>query len=538
MISLFSISTISSNLNKGTKYNECEAIHISLTFSNFFKETLNHNLKSENYKFFKEALERATNDDKDIRSQLSNPRKLIKAHEHYELLKGIVEEESGKVEEKKNEYDIYLKKIDYQKQLVLISLLYGFHPDLYTHFECEGIEKIFGNESDKYSIERILYNEYCYSETPIYKDGKKDFIKLIVSEPNKIIDIANPYDSEFSEYTDYFDKGINLIDKGISFEQCIKVLFHNTGKKGGEKYIPKAFDLYKSTLSFDDALYVFQLYRSYFIRDYPLISLFYAHFCNENIKIESPSKCQQIFSRTYQEILVNLLISFTSYLDFWDDRQGLYNGWAMLTQEANHCKTVKEGAMNVINEFGRVFEISFKSNDVIDKMKEIIEYIDQKGKKYDKDFQVYTEIKHIRNISLLAISEVESLMKIENYIFYKNTAFSDDRPSSIIEKAKRFREAFESDEGYSSMNDDFNNFIASLCNSDSEISDELLQVLDDTIKKTSKYDKNRAFNYRKFYMKLKKFKEERQNKAKELDISHKSEESSELDVQTAESDSK
>ena len=75
-------------------------------------------------------------------------------------------------------------------------------------------------------------------------------------------------------------------------------------------------------------------------------------------------------------------------------------------------------------------------------------------------------------------------------------------------------------------------------NSDSEISDELLQVLDDTIKKTSKYNKYRAFKYRKFYMKLKKFKEERQNKAKELDISHKSEESSELDVQTAESDSK
>ena len=88
------------------------------------------------------------------------------------------------------------------------------------------------------------------------------------------------------------------------------------------------------------------------------------------------------------------------------------------------------------------------------------------------------------------------------------------------------------------MDDDFNKFITSLCNSEDEINDELLQILDDTIKKASEYNKYQAFYYRKFYIKLKKIKEERQNKAKELDISHKSEESSELDVQTAESDSK
>lgn len=494
------------------------------------KETLNHNLKSENYKFFKEALERAKNDDKDIRSQLSNPRKLIKAHEHYELLKGIVKEESGKVEEKKNEYDIYLKKIDYQKQLVLISLLYGFHPDLYTHFECEGIEKIFGNESDKYSIKRILNNEYDYSGTASFKDEKKDFIKLIVSEPNKIIDIANPYDSEFSEYTDYLDKDINLIDKGISFEQCINVLFHNTGKKGGEKYIPKAFDLYKSTLSFDDALCVFQLYRSYFIGDYPLISLFYAHFCNENIKIESPSKCQQIFSRTYQEILVQRLVSFIRYKD---------DGLTMLTREADYCKKVEEGAMKVINEFGRVLDIKFESDNVIDKMNEIIDCIDEEGKKEDKDFLNYDEIKDIRNISLQAIIEIESLMKIGNFILSKNKPFPVDHSSSILEQAKRFRKAFESEDGYSFMDDDFNKFITSLCNSEDEINDELLQILDDTIKKASEYNKYQAFKYRKFfYMKLKKIKEERQNEAKELAVSNENKESSELAVQTEKSDLK
>ncbi len=486
-----------------------------------------------------QALSDAVNDYKDIDSQLSNPRKLIKAHEHYELLKGIVEEESGKVEEKKNEYDIYLKKIDYKKQLVLISLLYGFHPDLYTHFECEGIEKIFGNESDKYSIKRILYNEYGYFGTARYKDEKKDFIKLIVSEPNKIIDIANPYDSEFSEYTDYLDKDINLIDKGISFEQCIKVLFKNTGINGGEKYISKAFDLYKSTLSFDDALCVFQLYKLYIRINYPLISLFYSYFCNEEIIIESRSKCQQIFSSTYQEILVNLLNSFTSYLYFLDDGQGRYDGLTILTHEADYCKTVKEGAMNVINEFGRVLDIKFESDNVIYKMNKIIDCIDEEGKKEDEDFLNYDEIKDIRNISLQAIKEVESLMKIENYIFYKNKPFSDDPTSSILEQAKRFRKAFESEDGYSFMDDDFNKFITSLCNSEDEINDELLQILDDTIKKASEYNKYQAFKYRKFYMKLKKIKEERQNKAKELAVSNeKEEEKPELATLTVESDSK
>ena len=483
-----------------------------------------------------QALSDAVDDYKDIDSQLSNPRKLIKAHEHYELLKGIVNEIKGCVNE--NEYSIYLKKIDYIKQLVLISLLYGFHPDLYTHFECEGYEKIISIKYDKYSIKSILYNEWGYWETAEITLEKRRFAEYIVSEPSKIIDIINPYYSEFEQYTDYFDKDINLIDKGISFEQCIKVLFKNTGINGGEKYIDKAFDLYKSTLSFDDALCVFQIHKLYFVRDYPLISSFYAHFCNEEIIIESRSKCQEIFSSTYQEILVNLLNSFTSYLYFLDDGQGRYDGLTMLTHEAYYCKTVKEGAMKVIDEFGRVLDIKFKSNDVIDKMNEITKYVNQKMCEEDKDFPNYDEIKVIGNISLQAIIEIESLMKIENFILSKNRTFSDNPTSSVLEKAERFNKAFESEEGYSFMDDDFNNFITSLFNIDNEISDELLKILDDTIKKASKYNIYRACRYRRFYIKLKKIKEERQNKAKELDISNKSEESSELDVQTAESDSK
>lgn len=478
----------------------------------------------------------AKNDLEKLKSQLSNPRKLIKAHEHYELLEGVVKEINEKVE--KNEYDIYLKKIEYKKQLVLISLLYGFSPDLYTDFECEGYKKMISIEYNKNVIRKALINEWDQFGREKFNYEKRIFAEYIVSEPNKIIDIVNPYDSEFAEYTDYFDKEINLIDKGISFEQCIKVLFHNFGINGGEKYIDKAFDLYKSTLKFDDALCVFQLYKSSLIRDYPLISSFYAHFCNEEIKIDSPSKCQEIFRNTYQEILVNLLNSFTSYLYFLDDGQGRYDGLTMLTHEAHYCKTVEEGAVKVINEFGRVLEINFKSNDVVNIMNNIIEYVDQKGKKYDKDFRVYTEIEDIRNISLQAISEVEALMKIENYIFHKNIAFSDDRPSSILEKAKRFNKDFESEKGFYFMDDDFYIFITSLYNSEDEINDELLQVLDDTIKKTSKYNKYRAFKYRKFYMKLKKIKEEPKNQAKELDVSNENKESSELDVQTAESDSK
>ena len=94
--------------------------------------------------------------------------------------------------------------------------------------------------------------------------------------------------------------------------------------------------------------------------------------------------------------------------------------------------------MKVINEFGRIIKITFISNDVIANMNKIIDCIDEKGKKEDEDFLNYDEIKVIRDTSLQAISEVEALMKIENYNFHKNIAFSDDRPSSIIEKAKRF----------------------------------------------------------------------------------------------------
>ncbi len=487
----------------------------------------------------RKRLNDAENDLEKLKSQLRNPRKLIKAHEHYELLEGVVKEIKEKIDknENKDDYDIYLKNIEYQKQLVLISLLYGFHPDLYTHFECEGFKKILNIAPEKNVIRSALYDEWNRFGLGMFYDEKRKFAEYIVSASDKIEEIVNPYESEIEKYKAYLDRNNNLIKKGISFEKCISVLFQNTGNGSGE-YISKAFDLYISTLSFDDAFCVFQLYKSYFIREYPLISLFYKKFCNEKIKIESRSNCQQIFKGVYQEILINLLNSFSSYLYFLDDGQGRYDRLTMLIHEADYGKTVEDGAIKVLDNFGRVLDIKFKSNDVVKKMNEILSFIDEIGKKYDEEFLGYDEIKDIRNISLQAISEVESLMKIEKYLFTENKSISDDQSTSIIEKAKRFRKAFESEDGYSFKDDDFNKFITSLYNSEDEINDELLQILDETIKKTSAYDKYRAFNYRRLYMKLKKIKEERQNEVKELDIGNEQEKQPELTLQSSESDLK
>jgi len=519
------------------------------------KETLNHNLKSENYKSYEELLKEAEDDYKDIDSQLSNPRKLIKAHEHYKLLKGVVNEIKGNVNE--NDYSTYLKKIEYQKQLVLISLLYGFHPDLYTHFECEGIEKIIGNESDKYSIERMLYNEYGDFGTASYKDEKKNFIKLIVSEPNKIIDIANPYDSEFSEYTDYFDKGINLIDKGISFEQCIKVLFKNTGINGGEKYISKAFDLYKSTLSFDKALWALQSERLTYLHKPFIISDFYEYFCNKSCIIENKSYCQQIFKSSSYRILKELLHVFWEYNKLLQDDEKHNNQLSRIDRDINDCKSVKEGTDVVITYLGRVLGVDFKSNDIDGKMNELISNIEQKYSVEYEKLPIYKVIQEIHDRSKKAIKEINALINIEKYVFtelnnhsvnnstierlkdFKGKLVEDKRDKDKEDKDKKDKDKHNTVDPYWGIADEFVRFINKVVYSDDVIDDNILNELSSIIAEISKYNDDDAFEYCKFYKLLNERKEKRQKAVKELAVSNeKEEEKPELATLTAESDSK
>ena len=111
-----------------------------------------------------------------MKSLLSNPRKIIKAHEQYKVLNGVVDKNINSNKEVSEEtIKKYLEKIDFQKQLILISLLYGFHPDLYTYFECEGYEKI-RIESEKYPIDSILYNEWGYWGTAKFTLEKRRFV--------------------------------------------------------------------------------------------------------------------------------------------------------------------------------------------------------------------------------------------------------------------------------------------------------------------------------------------------------------------------
>lgn len=81
----------------------------------------------------------------------------------------------------------------------------------------------------------------------------------------------------------------------------------------------------------------------------------------------------------------------------------------LFTQEVYHHETIEKCATTVIVEFGRVLEINFKSNNAINKMKEIIDHIDEEGGKMYGDFLKFDEIDKIRNISIKAINEIDSL---------------------------------------------------------------------------------------------------------------------------------
>lgn len=473
------------------------------------EKTLNDNIHSDNYKNYKNSYETAVADDEEFISLLSNPRKLIKVHEHYKLLNEVLDEIKICSTIPKETFDKYLIKINYQKQLVLISLLYGFNPDIYTYLECENVDKMLEIGSEYAVICNVLYNEWNYWGNENYKAEKKEFVELIISEPNKIIEIVNPYDSEFSEYTDYLDKGTNLKDKGISFEKCITVLYHNIGINGGEKYIPKAFELYSPQISLDDALYALQSYKSYYFRNYSVITFFYDCFCNEKCKIESLSNCQLIFKGSYQEILANLLNTFLSYIYFLDNAQGKYDGLGLFTQEVYHHETIEKCATTVIDEFGRVLEINFKSNNAINKMKEIIDHIDEKGGKMYGDFIKFDEIDKIRNISIKAINEIDSLKKIEDYLFHDiiNPPISDNQPATILKRLNHFKNNFNSAEGFNNTEKQFEELIISLGNGKVAISNDILELLDTIINMASKYNEYRAFKFRIFYLKLRKIKE-------------------------------
>jgi len=84
IINKFDDVSFARNINKVTDY---YAKRVSGA-----EKALNNNLHSDNYENYKNNYETAVADDEEFISLLSNPRKLIKAHEHYKLLNEVLDE--------------------------------------------------------------------------------------------------------------------------------------------------------------------------------------------------------------------------------------------------------------------------------------------------------------------------------------------------------------------------------------------------------------------------------------------------------------
>ncbi len=66
-----------------------------------------------------------------------------------------------------------MKKIEPAKQLILLSLLYGFYPEDYTYLECDNYIKMISNMSQKNVFRSVLINEWDALGRARYSEEKR-----------------------------------------------------------------------------------------------------------------------------------------------------------------------------------------------------------------------------------------------------------------------------------------------------------------------------------------------------------------------------
>ncbi|PWJ12196.1 P-loop NTPase fold protein [Ruminococcus flavefaciens] len=473
----------------------------------FYQNKVDYIKNKTNTKEDADNLKNAEKKLRDLKQQFSNPRKFIKAYEHYVILNKVLSEISRSVERER--LDKYLKKIEHHKQLTLISLLYGFNPEAYTYLECDSFRKMISIKPQENIFCDVLINEWNSLGRARFSEEKREFAELIVSDSEKIKNIIDPYDTTFARYIDYIDNSdkISLLDRKIDLKDYIKTLYQYSREIDLDKYIRKVFEQYQTRISFDEALSACLSPDIRFYNNSFTMTIFYEFFCKEISSIKDINACQMLFNERKLNVISALNQIYVHYYLIYKSHNNTVDKLRHIADDIMLDKKVRENMEILTDKISVVLNMRHEitKNDSVKAMLKMLDICDKRLEKKYGDLTEYEDVQIIRKKSERAVREMEALAKIEEFIFElkANDTENEKNSLSFYDRLKRLSDSINSEkEYYDNSNEIFNIANLLLKTNVGAKTSEILELLNTIITNIAKYDSNDAFLLRCIYFDL------------------------------------
>ena len=373
---------------------------------------------AENEKRKEEEITSIKNDYQFFVDQIQNPRRLKKIYNKYKLLLKTAETQALLW---CKEYLFFIKKVDYKKQILILSLLYVLLPNQYEKIETKGImefNSIFisndGKNSDEKFLNLVLINEWKLLLPSYIAKEKIRFMNCLISNPNELAKVANGFTSLEEEYVSCINNGekpINITATDVLI-QLFRAQFKN--KKERINCIIKAIELYFEKTSFDEVITSISnnsIVRYLSVEDETLYSL-----CDMmlNLNILNKEQCLNEYSSFVEHYLffkINYLTRFLSLLFSEDVDYEIINKTILNAKGLDD--TIKRYYKSVTKYFKLKLEQD-EQNITVKDLKHIVENV----KNYCKDHNILDclDVKNLYEQAEKSIKCIEYLSRLQDYI--------------------------------------------------------------------------------------------------------------------------
>lgn len=254
------------------------------------------------------SIESIEKDKRQFLNDLSNPRNATKIIEYYKTINDRIGSQISANLDNQSTIYLFLNKVNYKRQLSLLSLIHGLYSSEFILIEKMGINNyvrdlLLRRKTEKASddtmlVASIVNNEWCIplilKESVEYRIQEiLRFIHCVLTDLNELPNISNGYSS--LEEKVISDIKHDKLPSDITFSDIIDKIYEGTYNDltARKNLIGKAFTLYaKKNIEHDKAFKLFSdsNLKGHISSTTSFLKMFYNAFCNDKRKVKNSRK--------------------------------------------------------------------------------------------------------------------------------------------------------------------------------------------------------------------------------------------------------
>jgi hypothetical protein len=266
-------------------------------------------------------------------SDLSNPRRAGKMAEYYQGLIKQIEHQLSHAGGKQSVIRSFLDKVDYKKQISLLSIIYGFYSSEFAHLQSGNIYNYIGtfetrlksaesHEENIYRVDSLIEDEWFHLFRTLSSDFRIQerlrFVNCVLKNIDELANTSNGYTSHEEQCISIILNG--KLPENMSFPELVEMIYAATYRDLPERelLIKKVFDLYMKELGtgpFDKSFELFShdVASNFFSSETPVLKMFTNVFCTDNCHLLDSERIKGIFISFAKGYLWRNCTTFSRY---------------------------------------------------------------------------------------------------------------------------------------------------------------------------------------------------------------------------------